>query len=83
MDDFLSDFGVSASAGGQTFTVLIDKAAHYRLGVEAVFPTITGVTADMPTIAVGDAITVGGVSYKVAHPPLDDSEMTTVALRNV
>lgn len=83
MDDFLSDFGVTASAAGETFTVIIDRAAHYRLGVEAAFPTITGNTVDMPSLDVGDAITVDGTSYIVAHPPLNDSEMTTIALRNV
>jgi hypothetical protein len=82
MDNFLSDFGVTASASGQTFTVIIDKATHFRLGMDSIFPTIVGVTADMPSLSVGDAITVDGVSYQVAHPPLLDSEMTTIALKD-
>ena len=82
--DFFSDFEVVANTGGSDFYVVIDRAAHFSLGIENAVPTIMGAFGDLDSLSVGDAITVAGDSYQVAQPPMSDGEdfLTTVILKD-
>jgi len=82
--DFFSDFEVVANTGGSNFYVVIDRAAHYSLGIENFVPTIMGAFGDLGALNVGDAITVAGDSYQVAQPPMSDGEdfLSTVVLKD-
>lgn len=82
--DFFSDFEVVANAGGSDFYVVIDRAAHFSLGIENAVPTIMGAFGDLGSLSVGDAITVAGSLYLVAQPPMSDGEdfLTTVVLKD-
>jgi len=82
--DFYSDFEVIANTGGSDFYVVIDRAAHFSIGIENAVPTILGGYTDLNSLSVGDAITVNAVSYQVAQPPMSDGEnfLTTVVLKS-
>lgn len=64
---FFADFGVEATLGSHSATVLLDTPDANILGdrVQTTNYLITFAATDLPTIKHGDAITVAGVDYTV------------------
>lgn len=67
LDAFLADFGVPATIGGRAVTVIFDRTVLSELGIQTENPVITVKHSDMAGVARGDAITVDGMTYRVAR----------------
>lgn len=84
-DTFLDDFGVACSKGATNFTGLLDMPDNtFDLGgmsIQSSDYSLTFRTGDV-SFAVGDAVTVSGVSYIVRSPAnkLDDGLFSAVKL---
>lgn len=82
----LSDFGQTATVGGVSITAIFDNEyidVNLSMGdVASASPAIHCKSADVTTAAKGTAVTVGGASYTVSHPPKPDGTgMTTLVLK--
>lgn len=81
---FLADFGLSATVGAVTATVLLDQPDEEVLSGRAMSRAydMTYRVADFPTLARGDAVTVAAASYTVYSPPrrLDDGVFAVARL---
>lgn len=81
---FFADFGVPATAGAHSATVLFDMPqeeifAGMQQSTEYV---ITFRSGDLPGLAAGNTITVDGVAYKVRQTTtLDDGKLTKAMLK--
>lgn len=81
----LSDFGVSASHGGNTFNVIFDNDyLDADIGGSVAFavsqPRATCRTADISTATEGDAIVVDGLSYVIRVIMNDGTGMGVLVL---
>lgn len=80
---FFSDFGVSATFGATTGTVLLDTpdsvGAMAGLEVISADVVITYPSSLFATLDEGDSITVAGVSYKAKAVKAVDDGMLSIA----
>ncbi|MDD5247820.1 MAG: hypothetical protein PHY45_02475 [Rhodocyclaceae bacterium] len=83
LDVFFADFGVPASAGANSATVLLDMPDRAILGDRQIGTeyAITAKATDLPGLKHGDAITVANVGYSVRVVTLlDDGVLKHVTL---
>jgi len=83
LDILFADFGVPASSGANSATVLLDMPDEAILGDRQISTeyAITARAMDLPGLKHGDAITVNGVSYSVrAVKLLDDGALKIATL---
>ncbi len=81
---FFADFGVQASALGQSAQVLLDMPGQSLLGAMQISNdyAITYVSADLPGLKHGDSITVAGLPYTVREVTLlDDGALSHATLK--
>lgn len=80
---FLSDFGVSCTAGAVSALGILDMPSQIISGdmVLSTDYTLTCRAADFGGLLYGDGITVGGVSYQVRETrKIDDGAFVEIAL---
>ena len=83
---FLSDFGVSCTAGAITALGLLDMPSQVLAGdmVLSTDYTLTARAADFGGLLYGDGITVGGVNYSVREVrQIDDGMFVEIALQRL
>lgn len=83
LPDFLADFGVAATYGGEIFTVLFDTPGQDILSnrVSSNQYEMTYVVSDMPSLTFGQQITIAGVGYTVLQQNgIDDGAFARAVL---
>lgn len=79
-----SDFAQEVLIGDETVDVIFDNGHAAGFDIAGTAPTITLPSSSAPSAALGDAVTVGGVSYTIAGPPEPDGTgMTVIRLQKV
>ena len=81
---FLQDFGQTCTAGAVTALGILDMPTQVISGdmVLSTDYTLTARAADFGGLLAGDAITVGGVAYKVRETrKIDDGAFVQIALQ--
>lgn len=78
----LADFGVTATKGTDTFTVIFENAYADADGIAGRQPVALALDSDISTysVAVGDTISIGGNNYTVRDPQPDGTGMTELYL---
>ena len=80
---YFADFGVSATVGGVSVQGIFDAAYTDPLGMAGNQPQLTVATADLPAVAVGQAVTINTFAYTVVGIEPDGTGITTLQLRRV
>ena len=83
---FLSDFGVSCTAGAISALGILDMPSQIISGdmVLSTDYTLTARTSDFGGLTYGDAITVAGAAYQVRETRLiDDGAFVEIGLQKV
>ena len=81
---FLSDFGVSCTAGAVTALGILDMPSQVLAGemVLSTDYTLTAKASDFGSLKYGDAITVAGTAYTVRETQyIDDGAMVQLGLQ--
>ena len=81
--DFFPDFGVAATVGGVALTGHFENGYADALGIAGSAPSLLIVAADAPSVALGNAVVVGGASYTVAAVEPDGVGITRLRLAEV
>ena len=84
MSIFFADFGVTAVHGASSAQVLLDKETQSALDGMVLDndESITLPSTDLPSLATGQALTVGGVSYVAREVRvIDDGALKRVTLK--
>jgi len=78
----LADFGVDATVGANTFTVIFENAYVEVGDIAGTYPTALALDSDVSaySIARGTALTINSVSYKVRIPQPDGTGYTLLVL---
>lgn len=72
-----------ATVGGSSVGALFDNGFASALDIAGSGPRITLPTASAPSAALGDAVTVSGVSYTIAGVESDGTGITVLRLQEV
>jgi hypothetical protein len=81
LNAFFSDFASTATVGGVTVEALWDAAYTDPLGMAGNQPQLIVASEDLPSVAVGQAVTVNAVNYTVTGIEPDGTGITTLILR--
>lgn len=81
LDAYFADFGTTATVNGVSVQAIFDAAYADPLGMAGNTPQLTVATADLPAVAVGQAVTVNSTSYTVVGIEPDGTGITTLQLR--
>lgn len=80
---FLPDFGVAATVGGVSLTGIFDNNYADPFGmVASSSPALLIVSSAAPSVAVGNTVVVGGVSYSVAEIQPDGTGLARLMLKS-
>ena len=74
---------VVATVGGSSVGALFDNGFSSAFDIAGSGPRITLPTSSAPSAALGDAVTVSGVSYTVAGIEPDGTGLTVLRLQEV
>lgn len=77
---FFADFGVPATLGAATITVIFDAAYADPLGIAGTEPRATCASADVAALVQGSPITIGGKAYTVRDKQPDGTGITVLLL---
>ena len=81
---FLADFGVAATVDGVAVTGIFDNDYGDPLGLVAGSrPVLQVIASAVPSVDLGDAVTIGALSYTVAEIQPDGTGMTRLVLEKV
>ncbi len=69
---FVTDFATAVTVGGVSGKGIFDEAYAEAFGVASAGPQLTVRSADFPAAAMGQAVTVGARTFKIAAPPEPD-----------
>jgi hypothetical protein len=79
-----NDFGVTATVGGTSFTVILDKIyveqAVGTVGIEGSNPVAICRSSDVSSVVHNTAITVDSISYTVVGVEPDNTGVTLLVL---
>ena len=75
------DFGVAATVKGTAVTGIFDAAYTEEFGMAGTGPVLRIASADVPTVAQGDAVAVGSANYTVAAVEPDGTGVTLLRLQ--
>ncbi len=78
-----ADFAVTATIGAASVQGIFDTAYADALGMGGYAPVFTCAASDVPTIAAGDAITIGGDAYTVGTVEPDGTGIVRLRLEAV
>ncbi len=83
--DLLADFGVTATYGASTFTVIIETEYVEAEGVAGYKPVLIARTkdTDAASVVIGGTITVNSVNYTVQVIQADGTGFTRLILEEV
>lgn len=79
---YFVDFGEQVTIDGQAVTCIFDGGYSETLGAAGTLPSLLCVAAEVPTVAVGDAVVRGSAAYKVRNvlPSAPDEAFTRLVL---
>lgn len=77
---FFVDFGVTATIGAASVRGIFDTPSAEMLGIGGSDPTFTCATADVVSVAAGQAVTINAVAYTVTAVKPDGTGLTVLHL---
>ena len=77
---YFADFGIDATVGGVSVRGIFDSAYAAALGLAGTRPMLLVASADVPTVAEGDAVTIGAAGYTVESVRPDGAGMVQLFL---
>lgn len=80
MPCFFVDFGVTATIGAASVSGIFDTPSAEMFGIGGSDPTFTCATADVVSIAAGQAVTIAGTDYTVTAVKPDGTGLTVLHL---
>jgi hypothetical protein len=81
LSGILTEAGVSATVKGTAVTGIFDAGYTEEFGMAGTGPVLRIASADVPTVAQGDAVAVGSTNYTVAAVEPDGTGVTLLRLQ--
>lgn len=77
---FFTDFGVTATIGAASVRGIFDAPSAEMFGIGGTNPTFTCATADVVSVAEGQAVTISAVAYTVTAVKPDGTGVSVLHL---